>query len=182
MIGLSATAGRLAETTPVRSWTDASGNAVGGSRTAAEQTLALTPVGTASLDGVHTLTASGKALDDPDHSTTAGTQLVTWTPNAGANQSWVFTRQPDGSYQIVNGQSKLCVDISGGSTAAGAKVIQWTCTGGGNQRWVLSAVPGGYTVASQKSGLLLTTASTADGALVTQQPDTGSASQRWTLG
>ncbi|GAA5053902.1 RICIN domain-containing protein [Streptomyces similanensis] len=182
VIGLSSAAGRLAETTPVRSWTDASGNAVGGSRTAAEQTLAFTPVGTASLDGVHTLTASDKALDDPDHSTTAGTQLVTWTPNAGANQSWVFTRQPDGSYQIVNGQSKLCVDISGGSTAAGAKVIQWTCTGSGNQRWVLSAVPGGYTVASQKSGLLLTTASTADGALVTQQPDTGSALQRWTLG
>ncbi|NEA49816.1 hypothetical protein G3I35_27040 [Streptomyces sp. SID10815] len=182
VIGLSSTAGRLAETTPVRSWTDASGNAVGGSRTAAEQTLAFTPVGAASLDGVHTLTASGKALDDPDHSTTAGTQLVTWTPTAGANQSWVFTRQPDGSYQIVNGQSKLCVDVSGGSTAAGAKVIQWTCTGGGNQRWVLGAVPGGYTVASQKSGLLLTTASTADGALVTQQPDTGSALQRWTLG
>ncbi|MFQ6141922.1 RICIN domain-containing protein [Streptomyces seoulensis] len=182
VIGLSSTAGRLAETTPVRSWTDASGNAVGGSRTAAEQTLAFTPVGAASLDGVHTLTASGKALDDPDHSTTAGTQLVTWTPTAGANQSWVFTRQPDGSYQIVNGQSKLCVDVSGGSTTAGAKVIQWTCTGGGNQRWVLGAVPGGYTVASQKSGLLLTTASTADGALVTQQPDTGSALQRWTLG
>ncbi|GAA1964765.1 RICIN domain-containing protein [Amycolatopsis minnesotensis] len=42
-LGLSATAGRLAETTPVRSWTDGSGSAVGGSRTAAEQTVSFTP-------------------------------------------------------------------------------------------------------------------------------------------
>ncbi|WP_307865373.1 RICIN domain-containing protein [Streptomyces montanisoli] len=43
VIGLSSHAGRLAETTPVRSWTDTSGSSVGGARTAAEQTLTLTP-------------------------------------------------------------------------------------------------------------------------------------------
>jgi hypothetical protein len=134
------------------------------------------------LNGTHTLVTSGKALDDPGHSTTQGTQLVTWTPNTGANQKWVFTQQTDGSYQIVNGESNLCVDVSGGSTAAGAQVIQWACTGGTNQHWLVNAVTGGYTVTSQKSGLLLTTASTSDGALVTQQPDTGSALQHWTIG
>ncbi|QWF84027.1 RICIN domain-containing protein [Amycolatopsis sp. CA-230715] len=43
-LGLSATTGRLAETTPIRSWTDSSGSAVGGSRTAAEQTVTFAPV------------------------------------------------------------------------------------------------------------------------------------------
>ncbi|MGW4695542.1 RICIN domain-containing protein [Kitasatospora cineracea] len=268
-LALSAAAGRPAETVPTRTWTDTSGSAVGGGRTAAEQTLALTPVGTAAevvtvtapgrqsgtvgtavslqlsgtdslgkaltwsatglpaglsvspaglvtgtptavgaatvtatassgtatgstaftwavnpvLGGSHTLLAAGKALDDPGHSTSAGTQFVVWTPNGGPNQSWVFTRQGDGSYQIANGESKLCVDVSGGSTAPGAAVIQWTCTGGANQRWLVDAVSGGgYTVTSRSSGLLLTAGSTADGAPVTQQADTGSALQHWSVG
>ncbi|WP_308130202.1 RICIN domain-containing protein [Kitasatospora aureofaciens] len=185
VLGLSATAGRLTETTPARSWTDTTGTPVGGARTAAEQVLTLTATGTAGsgLDGTHTVQAAGKALDDPGHSTSQGTQLITWTPNRGANQTWVFTRQSDGSYQIANGESKLCMDVSGGSSSAGAEVIQWACTGAANQRWTVTpGTGGGYTFASQKSGLLLTTASTGDGALVTQQPDTGSALQRWAIG
>ncbi|MBP0454204.1 RICIN domain-containing protein [Kitasatospora sp. RG8] len=184
VLGLSSASGRSAETTPVRSWTDTSGNPVGGARTAAEQTLTFTATGTVPdppLDGTHTLTASGKALDAPDHSTTRGTQLVTWTANGGANQNWVLTRQADGGYQIANGESGLCMDVSGGSKAAGAKVIQWPCTGGANQRWRITPAPGGYRIASD-SGLLLTTASTADGAKVTQQADTGSALQLWAIG
>lgn len=51
----------------------------------------------------------------------------------------------------------------------GVEVIQWTCHGGT------------YSVASVRSGLLLTTASTTAGSLVTQQPDTGSSLQRWTM-
>ncbi|MFG2825448.1 RICIN domain-containing protein [Kitasatospora sp. NPDC048365] len=268
VLGLSSDSARLAETTPVRSWTDSSGTAVGGGRAAAEQTLTLTPVGSApetvtvanpgdqstkvgtavslqlsgtdsagkaltwsatglpaglsissaglvtgtptatgastvtvtassgtasgstaftwsvnaALNGTHTLVASGKALDNPNHSTTQGTQLVVWSPNGGANQNWVFTQQADGSYQIANGESNLCMDVNGGSTAAGAAIIQWACTGGSNQRWILTATSGGYKVTSQKSGLSLTTASAANGALVTQQTDTGSALQRWTVG
>ncbi|MEE4545129.1 RICIN domain-containing protein [Streptomyces sp. V4-01] len=185
VIGLSATAGRLAETTPARSWTNTTGNAVGGTRTAADQTLTMTAVGSTAggLDGAHTLSTGGKALDDPDHSRTAGDQLITWTANGGANQTWQFTRQADGSYQLVNAESGLCADVSGGSTAAGAQVIQYTCTGGSNQHWnVTRLASGAATVASVKSGLLLTTASTADGALTTQQKDTGSPLQQWTIG
>ncbi|MFG2640316.1 RICIN domain-containing protein [Streptomyces sp. NPDC048370] len=184
VIGMSAVAGRPAETTPGRSWTDTSGSGVGGARTAAEQTLTLTPVGEApgSLDGVRTLVTGGKALDNPGHSTTPGTQLITYATNGGANQNWRFTRQSDGSYELVNAESGLCADVDGGSTAPGAKVIQWTCTGGANQRWTATRrADGTYTVASLKSGLLLTTASTANGALATQQADTASPLQRWTI-
>jgi hypothetical protein len=177
VIGLSADSARATETVPARYWS-------AGGRTAAEQTLALTAVGTApgSLDGTRTLTTGGKALDNPDHSTAPGTQLITWASNGGANQQWTFTRQSDGSYELRNAESRLCADVEGGSASAGAKVIQWTCTGGANQRWwVTRQTDGSYTVVSVRSGLLLTTASTADGAKVTQQPDTGSRLQRWTV-
>jgi ricin-type beta-trefoil lectin protein len=74
------------------------------------------------------------------------------------------------------------VDVSGAATSAGAKVIQWTCTGTSNQRWIATALSGGgYTIAAQGSGLLLTAASAADGALVTQQPNTNSALQHWAV-
>ncbi|MEU3771211.1 RICIN domain-containing protein [Amycolatopsis keratiniphila] len=183
VLGLSGKTSRLAETTPLRSWSDTTGNAVGGGRTAAEQTLKFTDAGAGTLGGVHTLAASGKNLDDPDSSTAAGTPLVTWTPNSGANQKWLFTRQSDGSYTLTNAHSKLCADVEGGATTAGARVIQWTCTGGTNQRWNATKQPNGtYKIASVRSGLLLTTASTSDGAAVTQQADTGSALQAWAIG
>jgi ricin-type beta-trefoil lectin protein len=185
VLGLSADTGRLTETTPARYWTNTTGSAVGGSRTAAEQTLTMTATGSTppgNLNGTHTLVTGGKALDVPSHSTTAGTQLITWATNGGANQSWQFTQQPDGTYQLVDAESGLCADVSGGSTATGAQVIQWTCTGGDNQHWRLTKRTNGtYTAASARSGLLLSTASTVNGAPVTQQPDTGSALQQWTV-
>jgi len=184
VLGLSSDSTRLAETAPTRSWTNTTGNAVGGTRSATEQTLTFTQVGagTGDLTGTHTVIASGKALDDPGHSTSPGTQLITWAPNRGVNQNWAFTRQSDGSYQIVNGESNLCMDVSGGSLSAGAQVIQWTCTGNSNQRWIVTALSGGgYTIAAKHSGLLLTTASTADGSLVTQQTNTNSTLQHWAI-
>ncbi|MFE0464381.1 family 20 glycosylhydrolase [Kitasatospora sp. NPDC058965] len=140
------------------------------------------PAAPGALDGVHVLSTGGKSLDDPGSSTAAGTQLITWTTHGGTNQQWKLTKQSDGSYTMVNQLSQLCADVSGGSSSPGAAVIQWTCTGTSNQHWTVTPVGGGYTIASAKSGLLLTTASTADGALVTQQANTGSALQTWTLG
>ncbi|WBQ07907.1 RICIN domain-containing protein [Kribbella sp. CA-293567] len=184
VLGLSADSGRLAETTPPRDWTNTTGNSVGGSRSGAEQTLSVTQVGTApqNLNGLRTVSTGGKALDNPNHSTTAGTPLNTWTSNGGANQKWQFTQQTDGSYELVNSESGLCADVSDNATTAGAKVIQWTCTKTANQRWnVTRLASGAYTLASARSGLLLTTAATSDGAAVTQQANTGTALQQWTI-
>ncbi|WP_030689214.1 RICIN domain-containing protein [Streptomyces globisporus] len=185
VIGMSSDPGRLAETTPTRSWTNTTGNPVGGARGAGEQTLTLTATGAAPgtvPDGAHTLVTGGKALDNPNHSTTGGTQLITWTPTGGANQNWNLSRKSDGFYELVNAESGLCADVEGGSTTAGAKVIQWACNGGQNQRWNLTPQANGtYTVASVKSGMLLTTASTSDGSLVTQQPNTNTPQQQWTI-
>ncbi|TCO57301.1 RICIN domain-containing protein [Actinocrispum wychmicini] len=43
VLALSSDTGRLVETTPARTWTDTTRNIIGGNRTAAEQTLTLTP-------------------------------------------------------------------------------------------------------------------------------------------
>ncbi|MFI1380153.1 RICIN domain-containing protein [Embleya sp. NPDC020886] len=57
-----------------------------------------------------------------------------------------------------------------------------TCTGRDNQHWTLTRqATGAYTVASLRSGLLLTTASGTDGAPVTQQANTRSPLQQWTI-
>ncbi|TDD62717.1 hypothetical protein E1263_03095 [Kribbella antibiotica] len=181
VLGLTAAG---AETTPTRDWTNATGNAVGGTRTGGEQTLTLTAVGTApqNLNGVHTISTGGKALDNPDRSTANGTQLITWTTNGYTNQQWTFIQQPDGSYTLKNGSSGLCADVNGGATSAGTAIIQWTCTNGANQRWTATKLANGnYTLKSVGSGLLLTTAAATDGAKVTQQADTNSALQQWSI-
>ena len=184
VIGLTTGSGAVAETTPARYWTNTTGNSVGGSRTGNEQTLTITAVGTAAgnLNGTHTVSLSGQALDDPNWSTSTGVQLDTWGLNSGANQNWVFTQQSDGSYQIQNAYSGLCLDDDGGFTTAGTEAIQWTCTGDSNQHWTLAQLSSGaYTVTNVHSGLLLTTASAGNGALVTQQANSGSALQQWTV-
>ena len=184
VLGLSSDSTRLAETTPTRDWTNTTGHAVGGTRTGAEQTLSLTQVGSApqNLNGVHTISTGGKALDDPDRSTVAGTQLITWTAHGDTNQKWTFAQQADGSYTLTNGSSGLCADVNGGATTAGTAIIQWTCGTGANQRWLATKLASGnYTLKSVSSGLLLTTASTTDGAKVTQQADTNSPLQQWTI-
>ncbi|MFG2149494.1 family 20 glycosylhydrolase [Streptomyces sp. NPDC048696] len=134
------------------------------------------------LSGTRTLTAGGKALDDPASSTSSGTQLITWTPHGGPNQQWQLTLNSDGSYTLVNGASRLCADVAGGSASAGAAVVQATCTGGDSQRWQITALgAGGYSVVDKASSLVLTTASGTDGSLVTQQPADGSAFQQWQI-
>ncbi|WP_330328580.1 family 20 glycosylhydrolase [Streptomyces sp. NBC_00536] len=134
------------------------------------------------LSGTRTLTAAGKALDDPASSTASGTQLITWTPHGGPNQQWQLSLNTDGTYTLANALSHLCVDVAGGSTGAGAAVVQATCTGGDSQHWLFTALGGGeYAVTGKKSALLLTTASAADGSPVSQQPSGGSGAQRWQI-
>ncbi|NYE94446.1 hypothetical protein FHU41_000667 [Psychromicrobium silvestre] len=50
VLALSDAAGRLSETTPTRAWTNGTGNAVGGTRTGAEQTLSFTEAGQPAID------------------------------------------------------------------------------------------------------------------------------------
>ncbi|MFC9331574.1 RICIN domain-containing protein [Kitasatospora sp. NPDC057015] len=131
--------------------------------------------------GVYTISDSGQAIDDPGHSTTSGTQLIGWALNTGTNQQWTATANSDGTWQLKNKYSSLCMDVSGGSATAGAAIIQWTCTGGTNQRWKPFASDSGWALVSASSGMAVTEASASNSALMTQQSNTGAANQVWTF-
>lgn len=117
--------------------------------------------------------ASGRCLDDPGGSTTAGTQVDIWDCGGGANQQWTYT---SGRALTTKG---LCLDASGGATTPGTKVILWTCTGSANQQW--TPQPDG-TIRGVPSGLCLdvTNGATANGAPMELWTCTASANQRWT--
>ncbi|GIG61754.1 hypothetical protein Lfu02_61260 [Longispora fulva] len=184
VLGMSSDSTRLTETTPHRAWTNTTGNAVGGNRTAAEQTLTLTQTSTpGNLNGTHTLRlASGNLLDVWGGSVNQGQGLITWYANGGTNQNWVLTQQSDGAYTLVNGRSNFCAGVSASSTAPGASVIQWSCTGVTDQRWqATQQANGSYTLTNVNSGLLLTASSTGPGATISQQSNTNSPLQQWSI-
>ena len=96
-------------------------------------------------------------------------------------------------YQIVNRNSGMVMDVSGGSKNAGANVIQWTNHSGLSQQWAL--VPDGanyqfgtnYQIVNRNSGLALETldisgSGTEAGTNIIQQvPNKSSFYQQWFL-
>ncbi|MEU9407445.1 pectinesterase family protein [Streptomyces sp. NPDC048281] len=87
--------------------------------------------------------AGGMCLDVPGGSTAVGTQLQQWGCASGqSNQQWTLKASRNGTYQIVNVNSGLCVSDKGASTAPGAAVIQETCTANSNKLWKLNPVGG----------------------------------------
>jgi hypothetical protein len=86
-------------------------------------------------------------------------------------------------YQIVNRNSGLVMDVSGGSKNAGANVIQWTNHSGINQQWAL--VPDGsfFQLVNRNSGLVLDVSggSTNAGAHVIQWTNHNGLNQQWFL-
>jgi hypothetical protein len=53
-----------------------------------------------------------------------------------ANQKWMTRRSDDGSFEIVNVLSGLCLDKSmDNGNVNGAAVYQYTCSGAINQKW-----------------------------------------------
>jgi endo-1,4-beta-xylanase len=122
---------------------------------------------------------SGKCLDVPNISTTAGTQLDIWDCNGGSNQIWTSTSS--GQLTVYSGSSQMCLDAYGNQTSPGTKVEIWSCNGGANQQWNINS---NGTITGVQSGLCLdvTGASTADGALVELWTCNGGSNQQWTLG
>jgi poly(hydroxyalkanoate) depolymerase family esterase len=122
---------------------------------------------------------AGKCLDDPNSTTTLGTQQQIYSCNGQANQSW--THNSTNELTVTVGGTTLCLDANGKGTTNGTKVILWSCSGQTNQQWTLNA---NGTVTGVQSGLCLdvTGASTANGALVELWACSGAANQQWTLG
>jgi non-reducing end alpha-L-arabinofuranosidase len=122
---------------------------------------------------------AGKCLDDPNGSTTGGTQQQIWGCNGQANQAW--TRTSGNQLTVTNNGTTDCLDANGQGTTAGTKVIIWPCSGQSNQQWQFNS---NGTITGVQSGLCLdvTGGSTADGALVELWNCNGGSNQQWHLG
>ncbi|MNC44547.1 Extracellular exo-alpha-L-arabinofuranosidase precursor [compost metagenome] len=83
---------------------------------------------------------SGKVLDVPSSSTTAGVQLQQWDDNGSNAQRWSIVDAGGGYYKLISKVSGLAVDVSGSSAADGAVVQQWTDNGTDAQKWALTKV------------------------------------------
>jgi hypothetical protein len=121
---------------------------------------------------------AGKCLDDPNGTTTAGTQQQIYTCNGLAPQNW--TRTSSGTLTVTNNGTTDCLDANGQGTTNGTKVIIWPCNGQPNQQWQFNS---NGTITGVQSGLCLdvTGASTADGALVELWACNGGSNQQWNL-
>ncbi|WP_055524948.1 ricin-type beta-trefoil lectin domain protein [Streptomyces graminilatus] len=118
--------------------------------------------------------ASGRCVDVPGQSHTAGTQVALWDCNGGANQQWADT--PAGELRVYG---STCLDAAGGGTGPGTKVDIWDCNGGANQKWTTHA---DGTITGVQSGLCLdaTGSGTANGTLLRLWTCTGAGNQKWT--
>nr|WP_237554827.1 ricin-type beta-trefoil lectin domain protein [Streptomyces sp. SID4948] len=118
--------------------------------------------------------ASGRCVDVPGQSQTAGTQVELWDCNSGTNQQWASTSA--GELRVYGGD---CLDAYGAGTTAGTKVDIWACDGGANQKWTLNT---NGTITNPQSGLCLdaTASGTANGTLLELWTCTGGSNQKWT--
>jgi hypothetical protein len=122
---------------------------------------------------------AGKCLDDPNSTTTLGTQVQIYDCNGQANQTW--TKTSSGGLSVTVGGQTLCLDANNKGTTNGTKVIIYSCNGQTNQQWNFNS---NGTITGVQSGLCLdvTGASTANGALVELWQCNGGSNQQWTLG
>jgi poly(hydroxyalkanoate) depolymerase family esterase len=121
---------------------------------------------------------AGKCLDDPNSTTTLGTQQQIYACGSGANQVWTHTAS--NQLTVTVGGSTLCLDANAQGTTPGTKAIIWSCNSQSNQQWIFNS---NGTITGAQSGLCLdvTGASTADGALVELWTCNGGSNQQWSL-
>ena len=102
---------------------------------------------------------------------------------AAGNQKWLFTKNKDGSYTIVNAYSGLALDAAGSKPRSGANVAQWTSKGSDNQHWKLSYNHDGsfdiINVANPK--VVLTAGGTGAGKNVSVAKDANRATQHFSF-
>jgi hypothetical protein len=121
----------------------------------------------------------GTAIASKDNSS----PVVTSSGTGGLSQSWAFTLQSDGSYEISNQASGLCLDDPAGLSTDGTSMQEYQCWLGANynQRWYLVNYLGSLHIVGEASGKCLTSTADQDNAAVTIWGCTQSTSQQWIL-
>ena len=83
-----------------------------------------------------------------------GSSVYKRSCSGALNQDWEL--KPQGSYfEIVNADSRLCLDVYNSSTYSNDEIGQWSCTQNSNQLWDVQSYGGKYLIKSKSSGMCL---------------------------
>ena len=99
-------------------------------------------------------------------------------------KKWNFSRNGDGSYNIVNAASGKALDVKDGAASSGTNIQQWSRNGSAAQRWFIDYVPGGFKLSSALNGAFVIDVSggnSANGTNVTLHASNDSRAQRFTF-
>jgi hypothetical protein len=121
-------------------------------------------------------------LDDPNASSSSGTQMVQSTRRGFADAKWVFT--PNGSYYTIrNVSSGLYLADPNGSSSPGTPLEQLPADGSASQLWSLTRSGSGYVIRNQASGLAIedSSFSLANSNAVDLGTPSGNSNQAWLL-
>lgn len=127
----------------------------------------------------------GSVLDVSGGSYSDGANVQIWQNNDSGAQKWNFSRNGDGSYNIVNAASGKALDVKDGAASSGTNIQQWSRNGSAAQRWYIDYVPGGFKLSSALNGAFVIDASggnNANGTNVALYASNDSGAQRFTFG
>ena len=134
----------------------------------------------------HIVSKIGSALSiDERNNNSGGPVVIIKAYSANANHTqWVIERQTDGTYIIINAQSKRVIDVPNSSQDSGAKLIQYNRHGQANQRWRIARDKDGYvmftSVVSEKV-IDIPNSTTVDNTQVIQYNSNGRNNQKFKL-
>jgi len=125
---------------------------------------------------------SGLDLAVSGNATGSGAAIVQQSADSGLDQEWQLAPMGDGSYKVINRNSRLL--LAAPSSVQGAQLVQGTDDNATDTRWRFAPTgTGAYTLVSSSDSMLadVSGASTAAGAAVVQWPSNSGANQHWTL-
>lgn len=119
------------------------------------------------------------SVDIPGGSAADSTTIQLYSGNGSKAQQFTFTRQSDGSYEIVNVNSGKALDVRNGVAESNAVVQQYSRNNSQAQRWFIRDSGAGYYLQSALGNwvLDLSGGNTADGAAIRLYTPNGTASQ-----
>ena len=119
------------------------------------------------------------SVDIPGGSAADSTAIQLYSGNSSKAQQFTFTRQSDGSYEIVNVNSGKALDVRNGVAENNAVVQQYSRNNSQAQRWFIRDSGAGYYLQSALGNwvLDLSGGNTANGAAIRLYTPNGTASQ-----
>ncbi|MEQ6117735.1 RICIN domain-containing protein [Bifidobacterium bifidum] len=119
------------------------------------------------------------SVDIPGGSAADSTAIQLYSGNSSKAQQFTFTRQSDGSYEIVNVNSGKALDVRNGVAENNAAVQQYSRNNSQAQRWFIRDSGAGYYLQSALGNwvLDLSGGNTANGAAIRLYAPNGTASQ-----